>query len=382
MIEIFLRFVEAKIASFFIKKIWPRVRFIFLNSISVRCKKCILNEKAATIDSRTGLCQFCLASHMEFTSKINWPEKKQELNQLILQTLEAHSQAPFHGLVLFSGGKDSCYMLTRLKKEFPQMRLLCLAVDNTFMSPFAVRNINESIAREGQPLMWVRISRDLAREMFRFSLRRNIKDEPMGLLDYLDGELISDIARTLAHKLKIPMVFMGLSSEQVERILKLESFEHPYEKEFQARTHIRNISIEEIFVQDHRHWWWKGAEKSAPPARFIFPLATWNVSEEVIVSEVERSGLLKGAKLDPMLTNHDLILPMIITDYIRHGYFTYEPEFAEKIRSGRAKRQDWISLFEFLEYTSRTGKALPPLFDKTLKSLNLTRSELGIPGGL
>lgn len=45
----------------------------------------------------------------------------------------------YHALLLLSGGKDSAYMLYRLKKEYPQLRILCVAVNNGFMSSTAIK---------------------------------------------------------------------------------------------------------------------------------------------------------------------------------------------------------------------------------------------------
>lgn len=370
---------EAKLAKFFIYNIWPFYRRIVSKHLYKRCRRCILNERYTSINPVNGLCSLCETNEGTAFNSSSWIQMNAELNELVKETIGSHPDVRFHALMLFSGGKDSCYMLLRLSREFPALRILCLSVDNAFMSPIAVENINLSVEQAGLAHMWIRLPRSFSKTMFKFSLQRNEPGDPMGLVDFIDGELISDIARTIANRLEIPLIFMGLSSEQVEKILHLDTFQTPYEEEFKARTHVANIRLGDVFSADAARWWWQGPNPQTPPARFLFPLSTWGMSEGEIKGEVARSGFLEGAVLDPMLTNHDLILPMIITDYVRHGYFTYEPEFAEMIRYRRARRRDWINIFEVFEFASKTGKLLPTSFDNTLRALDLDRKTLKIP---
>ncbi len=368
--------MEAKLANFYMTKIWPIKRHFVSKSLYMRCNCCILSEKYISINPENGMCSLCEGVSDETSHNVHWHNFNDELNQLISSAIGDNPNSQFHALALFSGGKDSCYMLLRLKKEFPDLRILCLSVDNTFMSPFAIENINQSIKKIGLPHLWVRLPSDMCEKMFRFSLLRS---EPKGLLDFLDGELISDIARNTAARFKIPLILMGLTSEQVEKILKLDTFRHPHEKEFHPRSDVAGIPLDDIFDNEDKKWWWQGASKESPPAAFLFPLATWQVGEDEIKQEVFDSKLLENANLDPVLTNQSLIIPMVITDYLRHGYFCYEPEFAEMIRSGKASRKDWIYTVEIFEFASKTGKLLPKTFDKTLNRLKLDRQSLGIP---
>lgn len=370
---------EGRLGNFFIQKIWPLQRRLVKGRLYRRCTRCILNECYTKISPDSGLCLLCESDIDDPKHNDRWRNMNAEFNKIVDAVIQHHSTAQFHALVLFSGGKDSCYMLRRLARDFPEIRILTLTIDNTFMSPIAIENVNLAIEHIGVAHLWVRLPKPLAEKMFRFTLLRDQRDEPMGLVDFMDGELISDIARQVAQRFQIPLIMMGLSSEQVEKILKLETFQRPYDQEYHARSDVAGIDLDEIFTASEQLWWWHGATMESPPAQFLFPLATWDVSEEEIKREVNASGFLEGAILDPLLTNHALIVPMVIMDYIRHGYFTYEPEFAEMIRCGRARRQDWIHVVEVFEYASKTGRVLSPSFDRTLHRLGLDRQTLGIP---
>ena len=59
----------------------------------------------------------------------------------ILAEHQGRGEGAYDALLLFSGGKDSVYMLKRMRDEFPALRILAFTVDNTFMSPVAQENV-------------------------------------------------------------------------------------------------------------------------------------------------------------------------------------------------------------------------------------------------
>ena len=48
------------------------------------------------------------------------------------------------------------------------------------------------------------------------------------------------------------------------------------------------------------------------------------------------------------------------------------------IREGKAPLKRWRSVFEFLEYTARTGLFIKPIIMKALEDLELTPEEVGV----
>jgi hypothetical protein len=70
---------------------------------------------------------------------------------------------------------------------------------------------------------------------------------------------------------------------------------------------------------------------------------------------------------------------MIVADYFRLGYASFEPEFANQIREGKADRRFWRNVFEMLEYTTRTGSMLDNEIDWIVAELGLTRTDIGLP---
>ena len=359
--------------------IWPALRTLIARQLYRRCARCILNERAAQIDPLSGLCSHC-AEHVDRpAATVVRDGMRDEMSAVIRKAIDAQPAAQFHAVLLFSGGKDSCYMLMRLMKEFPDIRILCLSVDNTFMSPVAIENINTAVKALGAAHLWVRPPAEMMAQVFKTAL--SDRGAKMGIVDHIDGEFRSDIAKTIAHQHGVSLIFMGLSPEQVEGIVGIQTFEMPpVPSDPLPKTQLSGMGVSALCDQRWSGWWWAGQRAGVPLPSFIFPLYAWQVSEPEIIAAVAQSGIVPMKKLSPMLTNHALIVPMAIVDYVRHGYFTYEPEFAEMIRVGRARRSDWIGIFEYLEYAAKTGRLLPASFDHVLTRLGLTRQELGIPG--
>src|SRR5207248_297254 len=107
---------------------------------------------------------------------------------------------------------------------------------------------------------------------------------------------------------------------------------------------------------------------------FIHPFYAWRFEEQDIRNRVLKWGLIKPGNDSPLLTNNVLIPMMIVADFFRLGYPSFEPEFACMVREGKAERLFWRNVFEMLEYSAKTGWMLETEIDRLAGSLGLTRS--------
>ena len=62
----------------------------------------------------------------------------------------------------------------------------------------------------------------------------------------------------------------------------------------------------------------------------------------------------------------------------RLGYASFEPEFADMVRSGKASRRFWRNVFEMLEYSAKTGWMLDAELTRIVRELDLTREDIGL----
>lgn len=315
-----------------IKKIWPIQRkFVRLNK---RCSRCILTDSFSPV--KDGLCELCreYKSNPKQIKNVNFADG---LDYLMADVITSNK---YDILVLMSGGKDSAYLLDQLRRCYPKVRPLCLIVNNGFMSPFAIDNARYVCEKFNVDLLisndYIQCFKNIFRDTFLDLNGRGC----YGVIDYIDGSTIFTIGEIIAKEFGIKYMFSGLTWIQLEKILNIHTF------------HITQNDITQVF-----------------------PLAAWRPSETLIKDYIKEHRLLLPGTEDPLVSNSQLILPMAVIDILNNGYSSFEPEFAQLIREGKASRLDWLYTFEFLEYATRKG-FLHKDVNKVLKKLNLTLEDI------
>jgi hypothetical protein len=300
----------------------------------------------------------------------------------ILNDTAGSGSSDYDAVVLFSGGKDSAYLLYRLRTEFSDLRLVALTVDNSFMSQVALTNCRQIQSKlDGLDHFTLRPKRGLYARAFRHALTHLEGSDCYSKVDRMDGDLTFDIGRNFAAKIKAPLLISGLSPEQVERILGFSDFESPAELESKPRRSSAEFDLAELYDGDelNRYWWNPEQFSAEQRPRVLHPFHAWHYDEDFIPKEVVRLGLVEVGQDNPLITNNDTIPVMLALDCVRLGYSSFEPEFAQLVRQGRAERAMWLPMFESIEYLSNRGEFLPHCVSDTLDRLELDAKELGLP---
>lgn len=366
-----------KIFEFYVKYIWPIHRVFVKGKYAKRCLTCAASEKMVSIDS-SGICSLCKNTHAAVMSRETLEEDRKQLSDL-LSNHQGAGHYQYDALVLFSGGKDSTYMIARIKKEFPKLRMLAYTIDNGFMSTVARQNVQDFIGLLDVDHVFVRPEHKFYIKLFRYCLTHLNADGGYGTLDFSDGEFMLDTARRIAAEKHIPLILCGYSRYQVQNGLKFHNFESPLNLEMADRQETAGIALKDIFEPSEINRWWHGSQwPQDQVARLIFPLYAWDLEEAEIKQKVTEWGLLTKKEYSPAVTNHQLIPVLGVVDVHQRGYSSFEPEFCRMIREGKANRYDWQMTFEFLEYTSRTGLFLKPIVIQKLAELNLEPGDVGI----
>jgi hypothetical protein len=245
-----------------------------------------------------------------------------EVAQQFAQLVTAHINAePYHAALLLSGGKDSAYILHRMQQAFPDLRMLCVCVNNGFMSPVALKNVTHVAEKLGVDLLVV----NSCKQRFARVLRQAFLDlkgrGSYGVVDKADGDLIFEIGRQVALDRKIPLMLGGLSWVQLEKIFGTKDF---------------TLAQQEGVLS-------------------IFLLAVWRTNEQEIRSIVRTLKLLLPGSDSPIVSNNALITATSVIDVLNRGYCSFEPEFAQLVREGKTDRKTWLHTFELLEFATRKG---------------------------
>ncbi len=371
---------ETQLFEFYANHIWPLHRKFLSRYLSSRCQNCIISEKCSPLVN--GLCEYCrLEISQNVTNHLSSADSdvlSLEL-ELLLNSYQGQGFGNYDALVLFSGGKDSTFLVHQLQTKHPHLRLLACCVDSGFLSPIAISNLDYVWRRSNVDHLILRPNQELFRRVFRLALT-NLDNRPCyEVIDRLDGDLVHDIARNLAASMQIPLLISGVSTEQVRRIFSINSFEMPQDRELTPRTHSAAFDLKTIFTSNEMQYWWnpnRYPKKSIP--RVIFPMVAWGYEEQKVREIVRKNNLLPSKCDTPLVTNNRLIPLMGVIDIARKGYSSFEPEFAQMIRDGKSSRKLWRAMFELLEYSGKTGFLLKKQVDTTLSELGLSRQQLGI----
>lgn len=371
---------EIKLFEFYKTHIWPFQRRLVQKHLTPRCESCFLPESYSPLEN--GICQDCRTGEqqVETLTPADQGRMQAEFDSLIKSAM-ARPDIKYHVLLLFSGGKDSSYLLHEMRNRYKGIRILALTVDNTFMSPVAMENINAIIKNTGVEHIIYRPQARLMEKMFRYAFTHLNEKGCSGTVDQFDGDFFSDAARILAAQMNIPYILCGLSRDQVQNILNLDTFATKPETEAKKREQVAGIPLARIFDRHEMSHWWDGTAwpKEQRP-RMLFPFFIWNLEESFIKSRVLDLNLMPRGDESPLITNSTLVPLMGIVDMIEFGYSSFEPEFARMVRLGKSCRKDWLYTFETLEYAARTGRLLGRSIDRILERLSLSKHDLGIKG--
>jgi len=360
------------------RHVWPIHRRFTRSLLSRRCARCVISEAWTPIGD-DGVCAECAAAGDDVGSAERAAGQREEL-EAILDRYQGRGRGRYDAVLLFSGGKDSIYMLHEVRLKFPALRLLALTVDNGFMSPVAMRTVHEVITRLDVDHMIYRHKTSTVVSLFRYGITHLNQDGCAGTVDFSDGELLLDTSRNLAARMEIPLILCGYSRYQAEGGLGLSSIESPPELERQNRTHVSGNALDDIFPDGDHSMWWRGADwPGSRVPRMLFPLFAWDLEENFIRDEVIRLGFLDQQRVDPLVTNHTLIPLLGVVDVWTVGCSTYEPEFSQMIREGRAEKGHWRNIFEMIEYSAKTGRFVRDTVREGLRRLNLTPGDVGLP---
>jgi PP-loop superfamily ATP-utilizing enzyme len=108
------------------------------------CTRCILNSQVPNITfDNHGVCNFCL----------DYDEEKKYLNRdypalekKMLSILNVGKSKQYDCMVLYSGGKDSTYMLYKLANHY-NLKVLAFTFDNHFIPPETYANIDRVLKK-------------------------------------------------------------------------------------------------------------------------------------------------------------------------------------------------------------------------------------------
>jgi len=381
-----------KLIYYLYRFFWPFYRFIAKYGLSKRCIICALNEHAVLISDN--ICEICRkaqgAPAPPDKAAISYQETAKQLDEALIDA-QGQGRRLYDVLFLFSGGKDSSYILNRLKKNYPRLRILALTVDNGFRSAVGKQNAEKICAYLNVDHMEIR-PYQVFRKLYRYGFE-NLSYRGFVCTDFWEGELFQDIGRNLAAQMEIPIVMLGYTPEQLAyaylpkdfdeyQLYGRSGFKFRDNQNF-TREKFLGLKLKDIFTPEEMNYWWDASKWPAERIpTMIFPFQAWGYHNRAVVAEIGSSLnlILDKRSLNSMLTNDIYGGLGFYLDYRIFGYSPlFEEEFAQYVRTGREDCRHNRNLWEAWEYLLLKHESLifrSKDMQLCLNKLGLTREKL------
>lgn len=382
---------EIRRFDFVAQNIWPYVRGFFKKSIAPRCTRCVISSRVPYVTlNADGLCNLCI-EHDALQNKDEdiWYAKyidhqRKELDAL-LKDYQGKSRSRWDALVLFSGGKDSVYMLSRLRREYPKLRILLMTWNNGYYSKVALDSTKRIAKAMDIDHMTYSPTSSVYKTLYRYTLQNVGKKGSYQTVDRLDGTLNQFLGFHFAYEMDIPLVLAGVDFAQ-ELIMQFHSYYEMPHEDLRTRTMLDRMErrsgfkISEIFNEEDQKLFWDGTNKDQNRIpRYILPFVAWRPNKAEGSDELDTLNLLPKRDSSPILTNNQVLGVMTALDIKNIGYCSFEPEFSEMIRFRENDPVYWRNVFELVELAVKKQFLLNQICDKVLAKLDLSTKDVGLP---
>lgn len=308
-----------------------------------RCRQCTLPETypGITFDAQ-GVCQLCRSyGHGESARR-----RRAILKERFAQLLAAERRPNgYDCLVAYSGGKDSSYLLALLKREYGA-RPLALTLDNGFLSPRAMVNMNRVTQSLGIDHLVIKAPVELMRQIYAQSIRRPLfaaKTAQRGSAICMACiGLVKFLSLRCAIERRIPFVAFGWSPGQIPLAGALIKIQPAMIRAMQRATFeplyaIVGDALRPYFLEE-RHF---RAVDRFP--YLVGPLAFSPYGEDVIMPSIEPLGWERPTDTDANSSN---CLLNSLANHVhkrQYHFHPYEFEIAELVREGVLDREEGLA---------------------------------------
>jgi hypothetical protein len=340
-----------------------------------RCKRCLLPAvvPGAGLDA-SGVCAFC--RDYDPARKV----REDAIRQRYADDLEAalaacRGQGQYDALVCLSGGKDSLYLLQRLKVDYG-LKVLAFTTDVNIPA-IAWANIRRTIAKLGCDHLIYRPPDAFYRNLFRHVLQHQEERGAVYSVSYVYAPLFEGDALRVAIEKDIPLVLAGYSPGQPEP----ERMVYEFPREFIRRTDWTPPALKDVFSPvDLARFWNPGRYPAGTRfPRYLAPFHAWPYDQDRIMKRVVELGLASSSRhASPVHSNYPINWLLMYSDLENLGYNPYAPEFCALIREGKADRRYWRVMAPIVDALIRSRQGPGREVTRSLRWLGLKAADLRI----
>ena len=344
-----------------------------------KCRTCLISENVPGIDiGINGVCNLC--DEYALGKRKTVDEESRQIRAADLENTLANTcgSGEYDYLVPLSGGKDSIFLLYKLKHDFPEARILAFTTDVN-IPKIAWDNIRRTTEQLVIDHLVFRPPESFYREIFRFILKNQEERGAVYSVSYVYAPLFEGDAIKLAIEKDIPIILAGYSPRQPEPERMLYEF---------SPNLIRNVDWTPPLLKSCGEFPDDQLSRFFNPARYpsgtvfpryLAPFHAWEYDQQSVMRTVVDLGLVASAKhASPIFSNYPINWLLMYSDLKHFGYNPYLPEFSALIREGKASLHQWRVLGPLVDLMIKKKILLGAEVKKSLAWLDLRESDLAI----
>lgn len=343
----------------------------------MRCTTCLLPGAVhgADIDG-AGHCAFC---RQQVSADLAVEERSCQAREANLEaTLQAcRGQGQFDCLANLSGGKDSCYLVYKLKREYG-LNVLAFTM-NVNLTEIAWSNIRRTVKALDLPHVVYTPPQEFYRKLFRFLLQNQESRGAVRTVCYVCAPLYEGYSLRLAMEKDIPLVLAGYSPGQPDP----ERMVYEFSRKLICETDWTPPEVRDsgLFTEPELAQFWNPLRYPTDTQfpRYLAPFHAWPYSQAKTMKAVVELGLVsKRRHANPVHSNCHLNWLLMYSDLRNLGYNPYAPEFSKLIREGKASRWYWRIVAPMVDWMIRNQVFLGRHVKRSLEWLELGPEDLRI----
>lgn len=319
-----------------------------MSESKVMCKRCILHSKVPGVQiNEEGYCSFCGEDHDAQETTQNAGAEDQKSSEYMKKMEELFENIKkqnrmYDALVLFSGGKDSTYLMHLAKHKY-NLRVLGFAMLYPIAQERASKNIDDVSKVLGVDIIKFIPDESMYRKYMKYGLLEGHKygmDEKSGC--YNCSFLFKWAAMKLAIKLGIPVILIGMDKAQAggPYFVEGESFKNVI-KEGKKPFGVQHDIFADALGEEYKGSLYDFNAEELLEAEFptyIGPFSFMEYDYISAVGELETLGL-KSENFKTLLTNCDAAY---LFDYITYAKYDC-PSYVKAYATGLRKQIPTIS---------------------------------------
>lgn len=345
-----------------------------------KCSNCLIPDSVPGVHlGENGLCRACVdylknpAVHTALSEEQR-EKRERDLEQALV---DCRGRGQYDCIVPFSGGKDSVYLLYRLRAVY-KLKVLAFT-SNINLPDIAWANIRRTLEHLDVDHITVSISRTFIRKLFRYLLMHQEARGAVYSVSYVYAPIFEGQAIKLALEKDVPLVLAGYSPGQPEPERMLYEFSQTLVRKVDwTPPHLLGnpeFTEEELACFYNPLNYPVGTEFP----RYLAPYHAWKYDQAEIMREVVNLDLVANSKhASPIFSNYPINWLMMYSDLRSFGYNPYAPEFAALIREGKASRVYWRFGFPFIDWITRHKVLVGGQVKVMMKWLDLKDEDLKI----